>query len=90
MTVVKRTLGNKILLAIGSLDVGGAEKQMVALAGGLKREGSDCRVFVLNGHGKLRAHLETIGVPVISAWDSGAMPGPVSDTSRAQRRPSQG
>ncbi len=71
MTVVKRTLGNKILLAIGSLDVGGAEKQMVALAGGLKREGSDCRVFVLNGHGKLRAHLETIGVPVISAWDSG-------------------
>jgi len=44
---------------------------MVALAGGVKREGSDCRVFVLHGHGKLRAHLETIGVPVISSWDSG-------------------
>jgi glycosyltransferase involved in cell wall biosynthesis len=68
---ITRPVGNKILLAIGSLDVGGAEKQMLALAGGLRGEGCDCRVFVLNGHGKLRTHLETIGVPVMSAWDSG-------------------
>ena len=66
-----RPVGAKILLAIGSLDVGGAEKQMLALAGGLRAGGCDCRVFVLNGHGKLRTHLKTIGVPVIAAWDSG-------------------
>jgi glycosyltransferase involved in cell wall biosynthesis len=71
MMIVKRTVGNKILLAIGSLDVGGAEKQMVALAGGLVNSDFECRVFVLNGHGRLRPHLEAIGVPVISAWESG-------------------
>ena len=69
--IAKRDTGKKILLAIGSLDIGGAEKQLIALAGGLTQAGSECRVFVLNGHGKLRLHLERIHVPVISAWDLG-------------------
>jgi glycosyltransferase involved in cell wall biosynthesis len=66
---VNRTPRKKILLAIGSLDVGGAEKQMVALADGLVKSDFECRVFVLNGHGKLRARLDAIGVHVSSAWD---------------------
>ena len=48
---MNRTPRKKILLAIGSLDVGGAEKQMVALADGLVKSDFECRVFVLNGHG---------------------------------------
>jgi glycosyltransferase involved in cell wall biosynthesis len=66
---VKRTSREKILLAIGSLDVGGTEKQMVALADGLVKSDFECRVFVLNGHGKLRDKLDAIGVRVISGCD---------------------
>lgn len=59
----------KILLAIGTLDVGGSEKQIVALASGLVQKGYECRLFVLNGYGKLRSYLEEIGVPIIHAWN---------------------
>jgi glycosyltransferase involved in cell wall biosynthesis len=69
--ITKKKPGKKVLFAIGSLDVGGTEKQMVSLTMGLVRVGFECQVFVLNGHGKLRADLQAVGVPLISAWNCG-------------------
>jgi len=41
---------------------------MLLLIQGLVQVGLKCKVFVLNGQGKLRPKLETLSIPVISAW----------------------
>ncbi|MBW2065843.1 MAG: glycosyltransferase [Deltaproteobacteria bacterium] len=64
----RRIPQKKILFAIGSLELGGAETQMLLLIQGLVQVGLKCKVFVLNGQGKLRPKLETLSIPVISAW----------------------
>lgn len=49
---------------IRSLDIGGAERQLVALATGLHKEGMDVRVLSFYSGGALRAELHAAGVPV--------------------------
>lgn len=56
-----------ILFVIGSLEIGGAEKQLVMLLTGLKRMGCSCHVFALQGNGPLQRCLADLGVPVYSA-----------------------
>lgn len=51
---------------IGSLAIGGAERQMSLLAGELAARGLDVSVFCLDGSGPLRDPLEAAGVRVIS------------------------
>ncbi len=53
-----------ILFVIGSLEIGGAEKQMFILASRLMRIGFSCSVFALKADGPLRQGLEDIDVPV--------------------------
>lgn len=56
----------RILFVIGSLDLGGAESQLVMLARELQRQKVCCEVFALNADGVLRSKLSDIGVPVHS------------------------
>lgn len=56
----------KALFVIGTLGVGGAEQQMVALIEGLCRRGWQCAVFVLDDSGPLRSRLEALDVPIHS------------------------
>lgn len=53
-----------ILFVIGSLEIGGAEKQMFILTSRLRRMGFSCSVFALQADGPLRQGLEDIDVPV--------------------------
>lgn len=57
----------KILFVIGSLGLGGAESQMVALAQGLASRGWQCKLFVLEPGGSLGNSLHNIGVTVHDA-----------------------
>lgn len=52
------------VLLIRSLDIGGAERQLVALAKGLHNRGVNVRVLTFYPGGALRPELETAGVPV--------------------------
>lgn len=54
----------KILLLIRSLDYGGAERQLVMLAKGLKERNVDVRAAVFYGGGPLQAELAEAGVMV--------------------------
>jgi len=54
----------KVLFVIGSLRMGGAEKQMVTLIEGLVRRGWKCKVFILYSSGPLQARLNVINVPI--------------------------
>lgn len=63
-----------ILLLVRSLDVGGAERQLVLLARGLKARGQRVVVAVFYNRGALRGELERAGVPIIDLrkrgrWD---------------------
>jgi glycosyltransferase involved in cell wall biosynthesis len=53
----------RIALAIGTLGLGGAETQVVGLAGELKRAGSDVEVILLAARGPLQVVLDEAGVP---------------------------
>lgn len=54
----------KILFLIRSLEFGGAERQLVGLAGGLKGRGHDVAVAVFYGEGALEKGVRGAGVPV--------------------------
>ena len=63
----------KILFVIGSLEIGGAEKQMVLLIEGLSKKGFECEVFSLEGYGPLKERLDNINVVVYDGgYRSGA------------------
>ncbi len=55
-----------ILYLIGSLDVGGAEMQVLHLVRGLHGRGCRCRLFVLQSGGPLGAAYGRLGVEVVS------------------------
>jgi glycosyltransferase involved in cell wall biosynthesis len=63
----------KILFVIGSLNVGGAETQLVMLIQGLVKKGVGCQVFAMRKEGPLLSKLEDIGVNV---FDGGYLTGP--------------
>jgi glycosyltransferase involved in cell wall biosynthesis len=73
MAQTSNTHQTKVLFVIGSLDVGGTEKQLVALSKGLANRGFKCSVFTLNGKGKLRESYVISGISVISAWYDGKL-----------------
>jgi glycosyltransferase involved in cell wall biosynthesis len=65
----------KIVFLIRSLTYGGAERQLVALAGGLRQRGHDVRVGVFYAGGPLEADLRAACVPVTildkgGRWDT--------------------
>lgn len=53
----------RIVLAIGSLQVGGTESQLVKLAGGLAARGHDVHVVALRCGGPYERELRALGVP---------------------------
>jgi glycosyltransferase involved in cell wall biosynthesis len=53
-----------ILFAIGSLEIGGAEKQLLVLIRGLQTRFYACHVFTLQPEGPLAHDLNALGVPV--------------------------
>lgn len=55
----------KIALVIPTMDRGGAEKQVVLLAKGLRELGHDVRVFLLTRDGHRSEDLRAAGVPVV-------------------------
>jgi len=64
----------KIAFLIRSLDYGGAERQLVALASSLRRQGHEISVAVFYGGGPLENDLRDIDVPVVTLdkrgrWD---------------------
>lgn len=62
----------RILFVIGSLHVGGAERQMVLLIQGLIQRGISCEVFVLTAEGSLMQELSESNVTI---HDGGYQPG---------------
>lgn len=54
----------RVVLFIRSLEIGGAERQLVVLAQGLKARGVDVRVLTFYPGGALRGELEAARVPV--------------------------
>lgn len=60
-----------ILLLVRSLELGGAERQLVELARGLKRRGQRVAVAVFYNRGPLGAELDRAGVPIIDLRKTG-------------------
>lgn len=54
----------RVLFLIRSLEVGGAERQLIVLTGGLRRRGVDVKVLKFYEGGPLEAQLGAAGVPV--------------------------
>jgi glycosyltransferase involved in cell wall biosynthesis len=54
----------RVLFTTCTLEVGGAESQMVLLIEGLLARGIDCEVAVLDANGPLRSRLEALGIAV--------------------------
>jgi glycosyltransferase involved in cell wall biosynthesis len=54
-----------VLLAVGSLTIGGTEKQLLMLAQGLKRRGWSVIVFALDATGALAGHFKAADVEVV-------------------------
>lgn len=61
----------RLVLLIRSLDIGGAERQLVTLAKGLNRKAFDVAVVCLYSGGELGQELRDAGVPVISLEKKG-------------------
>jgi glycosyltransferase involved in cell wall biosynthesis len=59
-----RCQAGQIMFVIGSLSVGGAERQLVSVATGLRKRGWKTSVFVFSRSGPLLSELEAQGVPV--------------------------
>ena len=55
---------NKVVFVIGSLNIGGAEKQLSLLATELVKRGWETHLFSLEGDGPLKAGLQSAGVHV--------------------------
>ena len=53
-----------ILFAVGSLELGGAEKQMVLLIKHFDQLNFNCHLFVLQSGGSLRNYLRTTNVKI--------------------------
>lgn len=60
----KRQPSFNIVFVIDSLEVGGAESQLVMLVGELHKLGYHCEVFALRAEGAFLATLESLGIPV--------------------------
>jgi glycosyltransferase involved in cell wall biosynthesis len=56
----------RIVFAIGSLEIGGAEKQVLTLLRLLKKRDNSCYLFVLGSHGPLEKDVTDLGIPVYS------------------------
>jgi glycosyltransferase involved in cell wall biosynthesis len=56
----------KVMCVIWSLEIGGAERIVVSLAGGLDRERFSPMVVCLNHRGRLAQELERSGIPVVA------------------------
>lgn len=54
-----------------SLEIGGAEKQLVTLARGLTERGIECHILTFYSVGSLREELEDAGIPVIDLRKKG-------------------
>lgn len=67
--VAERSL--KILFLISTLDIGGAERQLVLLASGLRQRGHDVTVATFYDRGPLRQDLAAHEVPVVSLDKAG-------------------
>ena len=63
---ITREKSNSILFVVRTLDIGGAEKQMICLAEHLKKEKHACYVFSLEVGGPLEEHLRELEIPVYS------------------------
>jgi len=61
----------RILYVIGSLGLGGAERQLYLLAKNVKQSGYDVHVFALDATGPLRRDFENIGIVVIDGGFDG-------------------
>ncbi len=61
----------RIAFLVRSLEYGGAERQLVALAIGLKARGDDVRVIALYGGGSLATQLRNSGVDVVDVGKRG-------------------
>jgi glycosyltransferase involved in cell wall biosynthesis len=61
----------RLVLLIRSLDIGGAERQLVALARGLHKLGHEVHVFTFYPSGVLRGDLEAAKIPVTSLGKRG-------------------
>lgn len=61
----------KILILIRALTTGGAERQVVLLAKGLKQRGHEVQVMVFYGGGALEADLVETAIPVINLGKKG-------------------
>jgi glycosyltransferase involved in cell wall biosynthesis len=53
----------RVVLAVGTLEVGGTESQVVKLAAGLRRRGHDVSVLAVRAGGPLHAELAALGIP---------------------------
>jgi glycosyltransferase involved in cell wall biosynthesis len=65
-----------VLLLARSLDPGGAERQLVELALGLKKRGHQVRVALFYGGGSLEGALRTASIDLIDLGKSGRWDGP--------------
>src|SRR5207244_10451368 len=64
----------RLLILVRSFEHGGAQRQIVGLAGGLARGGTPVTVATFYGTGELRGALQQTGVPLVcldkrSRWD---------------------
>lgn len=80
----------KILILIRALSAGGAERQAILLAKGLREAGHAVRVAVFYGGGALEADLANAGVPLIDLrkrgrWDNFGFLGRLVRTVRRER-----
>jgi glycosyltransferase involved in cell wall biosynthesis len=80
----------KIAFLIRSLQIGGAERQLVQLAAGLHSEGMNVQVLTFYSEGELRRDLEEKGVPVTDLgkrgrWDIAAFFMRLVSTLRRER-----
>lgn len=64
----------KIIFILGTLDIGGTERQFSETVRHLNRSYFDCKVLAFHSQGKLRAELESLDIPFTSLNFSG-LPG---------------
>jgi glycosyltransferase involved in cell wall biosynthesis len=74
----------RVVLAIGSLEVGGTETQLIKLAAGLKSRGHDVHVVAVRAGGPLRADLAALGIPTRVFGYQGLRPRQVSRQAPGQ------